>query len=393
MIGIEYILLGVGILLFISVILSRVTSLLDIPTLILFLLIGLFLDLTAVFEPSIQNYTTIQNISIFVLIIIMFSGGLDTDIKKMKPIASIGVSLSTFGVLITAFVTGLFIHFIIGFDLILSFLIGSVVSSTDAAAVFSIFKSGEIKLKDDLSNILELESATNDPMAYILTITFLFLMLHPTTSILNAILMFIQSLALGSIIGYLSGKMSSKLVEKVNLDIDGLYPVLLISLAILTFSCAELIGANGFLAVYIAALLIGNSKIPNKESQISFFDGMGWLTQIIMFIVLGLFVFPEQLLKTGGISLAITFAMIFISRPVAVFTSLIPFKVKLKNKIFISWTGIKGAVPIVFATYPLVAGIPEAPVIFNIVFFITIISVITKGTTLKTVAKKLNLLA
>ncbi|MCL2116659.1 MAG: potassium/proton antiporter [Methanobrevibacter sp.] len=392
MIGIEYILLGAGFLLFISVILSRVTSLLDIPTLILFLLIGLFLDSTAVFGPSIQNYTTIQNISIFVLIIIMFSGGLDTDIKKMKPIASIGISLSTFGVLITAFVTGLFLHLVIGFDLILSLLIGSVVSSTDAAAVFSIFKSGEIKLKDNLAEILELESATNDPMAYILTLTFLFLMLNPTTSIWDAIILFVQSLVFGSIIGYLFGKLSSKLIEGVNLDIKGLYPVLLISLALLSFSCAELIGGNGFLAVYISALIIGNSKIPNKQSQISFFDGMGWLTQIVMFIVLGLFAFPEQLLKTAGISLATAFAITFFSRPIAVFASLTPFKVKLKNKLFISWTGIKGAVPIVFATYPLVAGIPEAPVIFNVVFFITIISVILKGATLKTIAKKLNVL-
>lgn len=392
MIGIEYILLGAGFLLFISVVLSKVTSLLDIPTLILFLLIGLFLDSTAVFEPSIQNYVAIQYISISALIIIMFSGGLDTDIKKIKPIASIGISLSTVGVLITAFVTGLFIHFVLGFDIVLSLLIGSIASSTDAAAVFSIFKSGEIKLKDNLANILELESAANDPMAYILTTSFLYLMLHPASSVWSIILIFLQSLVFGSMIGYLSGKISSRFIEKVNLDISGLYPVLLISFAILTFSGAELIGGNGFLAVYISALLIGNSRLPNKALQISFFDGLGWLTQIVMFIVLGLFVYPQQLLKTAGLSLTIALAMILISRPIAVFTSLIPFKVKLRNKLFISWTGIKGAVPIVFATYPLVAGIPEAPLIFNIVFFITILSVILKGSTLKTVAKKLNLL-
>ncbi|MCL2156765.1 MAG: potassium/proton antiporter [Methanobrevibacter sp.] len=391
MIGIEYILLGVGFLLFLSVIFSKVTSLLNIPTLILFLLIGLFLDLTSVFEPSIQNYILIQNISIFALIIIMFSGGLDTDVKKMKPIASMGISLSTFGVLITAFVTGFLIHFVFGVDLILSLLIGSIASSTDAAAVFSIFKSDEIRLKDNLAEVLELESATNDPMAYILTTSFLFLMINPTTSIGNIILIFAQSLVFGLIIGYLFGKLFSKLIEKINLDIKGLYPVLLIAIAVLSFSCAELIGGNGFLAVYISALLIGNSKIPYKKSQISFFDGMGWLTQITMFIVLGLFVFPQHLLQTAEISFAIAL-MFIIARPIAVFTSLIPFKIKLENKIFISWTGIKGAVPIVFATFPLVAGIPEAPVIFNVVFFVTIISVVLKGSTLKTFAKKLNLL-
>lgn len=393
MIEIQVILLAIGVLLLAGVLLSKLSSFIGVPTLIVFLLLGLFFNGSAFFTPSVDNYTIIQYISVFALIVIMFSGGLDTDTGKMRPVASRGVSLATVGVFLTAIVTGLFIHYILGLDFILSFLIGSIISSTDAAAVFSIFKSDKIKLKGNIAELLELESASNDPMAYILTTSFLYLMIHPTTSILGIAFTFIQSLVLGAIFGFVSGKLSTKLVENVNLDVKGLYPVLLVALAVLTFAAPELIGGNGFLAVYIAGLLVGNAKPPYKSDELSFFDGLAWLMQVIMFLVLGLFITPGEILETTGISLAIAIALILISRPFAVFVSLIPFKTPIKEKIFLSWTGIKGAVPIVFATYPLVAGIPQASMIFNVVFFITIISVVLQGGTIEYVAKKLNLLS
>ncbi len=304
----------------------------------------------------------------------MFSGGLDTNTKKMKPIASRGAVLATVGVLITAIATGLLIHYLLGIDIVLSLLMGSIISSTDAAAVFSIFRSGKIKLKKNLAETLELESGANDPMAYVLTISFIELLTHPTTSIEGIIFLFLKSLILGAVFGVISGKLSIKLFENVNLDVKGLYPVLLVALAVLTFSISEIVGANGFLAVYIAGIMIGNAKMIkdaklSNETNTTFFEGLAWLMQVIMFLVLGLFIFPNQLLETAGISIVIAIALMFISRPIAVFTSLIPFKVSLKEKVFLSWTGIKGAVPIVFATYPLVAGIPEAYTIFNVVFF------------------------
>lgn len=392
MIDIQVILLAIGVLLLAGVLLSKLSSFIGVPTLIVFLLLGLFFNGSALFTPSVESYTIIQDISVFALIIIMFSGGLDTDTRKMRPIASKGISLATVGVLITAIVSGLFIHYILGLDFILSFLIGSIISSTDAAAVFSIFRSDKIKLKGNLSELLELESASNDPMAYILTTSFLYLMIHPTTSILGIVLIFFQSLILGAIFGFLSGKLSTKLVENVNLDVKGLYPVLLVALAVLTFAVPELIGGNGFLAVYISGLLVGNAKPPYKSDELSFFDGLAWLMQVIMFLVLGLFISPNELIATAGVSLTVAAALILVSRPFAVFVSLIPFRVMLREKIFLSWTGIKGAVPIVFATYPLVAGIPEASMIFNLVFFITIISIVLQGGTVQYVAKKLNLL-
>ncbi|MBF4468317.1 MAG: potassium/proton antiporter [Methanobrevibacter arboriphilus] len=398
MIDIQLILLAIGSLLLAGVLLSKLSSYIGVPTLIVFLLLGLFFNGNTLFTSSVDNYTYIQYISIFALIIIMFSGGLDTNTKKMKPIASRGAVLATVGVLITAIATGLLIHYLLGIDIVLSLLMGSIISSTDAAAVFSIFRSGKIKLKKNLAETLELESGANDPMAYVLTISFLELLTHPTTSIEGIIFLFLKSLILGAVFGVISGKLSVKLFENVNLDVKGLYPVLLVALAVLTFSISEIVGANGFLAVYIAGIMIGNAKMIkdaklSNETNTTFFEGLAWLMQVIMFLVLGLFIFPNQLLETAGISIAIAIALMFISRPIAVFTSLIPFKVSLKEKVFLSWTGIKGAVPIVFATYPLVAGIPEAYTIFNVVFFITIISVILQGGTIKFVARKLDLLS
>ncbi|OQD59899.1 K+/H+ antiporter [Methanobrevibacter arboriphilus JCM 13429 = DSM 1125] len=398
MIDIQLILLAIGSLLLAGVLLSKLSSYIGVPTLIVFLLLGLFFNGNTLFTPSVDSYTYIQYISIFALIIIMFSGGLDTNTKKMKPIASRGAVLATVGVLITAIATGLLIHYLLGIDIVLSLLMGSIISSTDAAAVFSIFRSGKIKLKKNLAETLELESGANDPMAYVLTISFIELLTHPTTSIEGIIFLFLKSLILGAVFGVISGKLSIKLFENVNLDVKGLYPVLLVALAVLTFSISEIVGANGFLAVYIAGIMIGNAKMIkdaklSNETNTTFFEGLAWLMQVIMFLVLGLFIFPNQLLETAGISIVIAIALMFISRPIAVFTSLIPFKVSLKEKVFLSWTGIKGAVPIVFATYPLVAGIPEAYTIFNVVFFITIISVILQGGTIKFVARKLDLLS
>nr|WP_302578084.1 potassium/proton antiporter [Methanobrevibacter arboriphilus] len=398
MIDIQLILLAIGSLLLAGVLLSKLSSYIGVPTLIVFLLLGLFFNGNTLFTPSVDSYTYIQYISIFALIIIMFSGGLDTNTKKMKPIASRGAVLATVGVLITAIATGLLIHYLLGIDIVLSLLMGSIISSTDAAAVFSIFRSGKIKLKKNLAETLELESGANDPMAYVLTISFIELLTHPTTSIEGIIFLFLKSLILGAVFGVISGKLSVKLFENVNLDVKGLYPVLLVALAVLTFSISEIVGANGFLAVYIAGIMIGNAKMIkdaklSNETNTTFFEGLAWLMQVIMFLVLGLFIFPNQLLETAGISIVIAIALMFISRPIAVFASLIPFKVSLKEKVFLSWTGIKGAVPIVFATYPLVAGIPEAYTIFNVVFFITIISVILQGGTIKFVARKLDLLS
>ena len=384
--------LAIGLLLIGSVFLSRFTSKIGIPTLVVFLIIGISLDTSNLISSTVHNYELVQTISIFALIMIMFSGGLDTEVKLMKPIVKPGLSLSTVGVVITAFIIGIVVHLMLGLDLMLSLLLGSIISSTDAAAVFSIFKTQNMKIKNNLDSMLELESGTNDPMAYILVISFIELITVPNLAISTLVIHFIQSLVLGAIFGFVLGKFFAKILAKIHLAVDGLYPVLLLSTAILSFSVSEFVGGNGFLAVYLAALIIGNSNIKNKESQMSFFEGFAWLMQVALFILLGVFTTPSELFSVLIPAVFISILIIFVARPIAVLMSLAPFNVDVNSKAFVSWAGIKGAVPIVFAFYPLVYQIPGANLMFNIVLVTTCISVLLQGSTLKFMAKRFNLL-
>lgn len=384
--------LAIGLLLIGSVFLSRFTSKIGIPTLVVFLVIGISLDTSNLISSTVHNYELVQTISIFALIMIMFSGGLDTEVKLMKPIVKPGLSLSTVGVVITAFIIGIVVHLMLGLDLMLSLLLGSIISSTDAAAVFSIFKTQNMKIKNNLDSMLELESGTNDPMAYILVISFIELITVPNLAISTLVIHFIQSLVLGVIFGFVLGKFFAKILAKIQLAVDGLYPVLLLSTAILSFSVSEFVGGNGFLAVYLAALIIGNSNIKNKESQMSFFEGFAWLMQVALFILLGVFTTPSELFSVLIPAVFISILIIFVARPIAVLISLAPFNVDVNSKAFVSWAGIKGAVPIVFAFYPLVYQIPGANLMFNIVLVTTCISVLLQGSTLKFMAKRFNLL-
>lgn len=387
----NFLLLLIGGLLLVSVFLSKFTSKIGVPALIVFLFIGIFLDASQFLAPTVENYQIVQSISIFALIVIMFSGGLDTDMGHVKPIFKDGIALSTVGVVITAFVIGFLIHYLLGLDLMLSLLLGSVVSSTDAAAVFSIFKTQDLHIKNNLDNVLELESATNDPMAYILVTSFIYLILHPDTSLATIAFDFVRSLALGAILGVVLGKVFAKILSKIKLSIEGLYPVLLLACAILSFAVAEAVHGNGFLAVYIAGLLVGNSKIRYKYTQLSFFEGLAWLMQICMFILLGAFTQPSELITILIPAILISLLLIFVARPLAVLISLAPFKMDMNSKAFLSWAGIKGAVPIVFAFYPLVAGVQGAELIFDMVLVITCISVLLQGSTLKFMAKHFGL--
>ncbi len=392
MIDINFILLIIGSVLIVSVLLTRFTSKLGVPTLVIFIFIGIFFNFEKYIANTVSNYALVQSISIFALIVIMFSGGLDTDFDQIKSIAKPGISLATVGVIITAGTIGLLVHYLLHLDLMLSLLLGSMVSSTDAAAVFSIFKTQKLHIKHNLDNMLELESGTNDPMAYILVTSCIHLILHPQTALIDILFEFVWSLAVGLIAGYILGKVFARLLARIKLPIEGLYPVLLLSTAILSFAITEYFGGNGFLSVYMAAVIIGNCKIKYKYTQLSFFEGIAWLMQITMFILLGTFTQPMELTLVIVPAILISILLIFVARPIAVLVSLAPFKVDGNSKAFISWAGIKGAVPIVFAFYPLVAGIESARLLFNVVMVITCISVLVQGSTLKFMARKLGLL-
>ncbi|HAX92712.1 MAG TPA: potassium/proton antiporter, partial [Bacteroidales bacterium] len=270
-------------------------------------------------------------------------------------------------------------------------LLGSIVSSTDSAAVFSILRSKNVALKGNLRPLLELESGSNDPMAYILTIIFTGLVTTPETSLWNIIPMFLRQLLLGGLLGFLFGKLGTLLINKIRLEYEGLYTVLVIAIMFFCFSATNFVGGNGFLAVYLSAVYLGNQELIHKKKILKAWDGFAWLMQIVLFLTLGLLVFPKQIVPVIGIGLIISLFLIVIARPVSVFISLIPFRIQARSRWLISWVGLRGAVPIVFATYPLIAGAEKAGMIFNIVFFISITSVLIQGITLPVVAKWLHL--
>jgi potassium/hydrogen antiporter len=385
----NFLLIG-SLLLLASIFAGKTSYKFGVPTLLLFLGIGMISGSEGIAGIHFDNPQYAQFIGIVSLNFILFSGGLDTNITSVKPILKEGITLSTLGVFLTAFSLGTFVWFITDLTIYESLLLGSIVSSTDAAAVFSILRSKSLALKTNLRPTLELESGSNDPMAYVLTISFLSLVVNQDQELWTLIPLFLQQMILGTLLGFGFGKISKLLINKIKLDFEGLYPVLVIALMFITFSSTEFFGGNGFLAIYICAVYLGNQDIIHKKSILKFFDGLAWLMQIVLFLTLGLLVFPSHVFEVFGIGLVISLFLIFVARPLSVFISLAPFKMKNRRRLYISWVGLRGAVPIVFATYPLIAGIEKAEMIFNIVFFISVTSVLIQGTTLSLVAKLLH---
>ena len=387
---IENILLVGSLLLFISIIVGTTSYKFGVPTLLLFLAIGMLAGSEGIGGINFDNPKIAQFIGIVSLNFILFSGGLDTHWQTVKPILREGIVLSTLGVLLTAVSLGTFVWLITDFTIYESMLLGSIVSSTDAAAVFSILRSKNLALKTNLRPTLEMESGSNDPMAYVLTLAFLTLVINQDQSITSIIPLFLQQMILGGIAGFGFGKLSKLIINKIKLDFEGLYPVLVIALMFITFSVTDFVGGNGFLSIYICAVYLGNQDLLHKKTILKMYDGLAWLMQIVLFLTLGLLVFPSRIFPFLGIGMLISVFLIVVARPVGVFISLIFFKMKLKRRLYISWVGLRGAVPIVFATYPLLAGIEKANMIFNIVFFISVTSVLIQGTTLTLVAKWLK---
>lgn len=387
---IENILLVGSILLLISVIAGKTSYRFGVPTLLLFLAVGMLAGSDGIGGIHFDNPRIAQFIGVVSLNFILFSGGLSTDWKAVRPILREGVVLSTAGVLLTAITLGVFVYYVTDFTFYESMLLGSIVSSTDAAAVFSILRSKSLALKSNLRPTLELESGSNDPMAYVLTIAFLTLVIHQDQNIASIIPMFLQQMIIGGIAGFAFGRLGKLTINRIKLDYEGLYPVLAIAIMFITFSATDFIGGNGFLAIYICAVYLGNKDLIHKKAILKMYDGLAWLMQIVVFLTLGLLVFPSKVFSVFGVGLIVSTFLIVIARPVSVFLSLIFFKMKLRRRFYISWVGLRGAVPIVFATYPLLAGVEKADMIFNIVFFISVTSVLVQGTTLPIVARWLH---
>ena len=392
------ILLG-AVLIFVSILVSKTGFRFGVPTLLLFLLVGMLFGSDGL-GLEFNSPESAQFIGMIALSVILFTGGMDTQIADIKPIITPGLILSTLALLLTTLLTGAFIYCLcmftgmnMEFSLLASFLLAATMSSTDSASVFSILRSQKMQLKYNLKPLLELESGSNDPMAYMLTIILIHVIQHPgEINGWGIALDTVKQFGYAIILSVLVGKGIVWLINKISLSNTALYSVMLLSVVFILFAVTDSIGGNGYLAVYIAGLVVGNSKVVLKREMSLFMDSLTWLFQVIMFLSLGLLVNPHELKDVAIPGILIGAFMMFIARPLSVYTCLAPFKdIPLKAQTFTSWVGLRGAVPIIFATYPVVAGIPGSNNIFNIVFFITLISLIFQGMSIGWFAKKLHL--
>lgn len=398
-IKIELILIVLSVLFFLSILAGKASSKFGVPALLLFLSVGMISGSDGL-GIQFENIHIANTIGTIALSIILFSGGLDTKLEEIRPIVVKGVILATLGVLLTALISGLFIWLILGFTLstlnigiLTSLLLAATMSSTDSASVFSILRSKSLNLKNNLRPMLELESGSNDPMAYILVITLIDIVkINNGLDYLSIGVHLILQLIIGALVGYGVGKLAVYIINRIKIGNDSLYPILVFTFSIFIFSVTYFAKGNGYLAVYIGGLVLGNTKFVHKRSSLNFFDGLAWLSQLLMFLTLGLLVNPHELVPILIPGLTISLVMIFVSRPLSVFLSLLPFrKMSFKDKTYISWVGLRGAVPIIFAIIPLAEQIPYARIIFNIVFLCTLVSLLVQGTSLSLVANWLGL--
>jgi len=386
----DYILIGIALVLVLSVFASKVAERFGIPALLLFLALGMLLGSEGPGGIYFDDPALAQFVGVVALTLILFSGGLYTDWNGIRPVLWQGTILSTLGVFLTALVMSIFAKALLGFSFLEGLLLGSIVSSTDAAAVFAILRSKGLGLKGRLRQLLELESGSNDPMAVFLTIVAIQLIIQEITSPSSLLFFFVRQMVLGAAFGYGMGRGIVFLVNRLRLGYDGLYPVLTLSLVLLTYGLADFLGGNGFLAVYLAGIIVGNRDFIHKRSLLHFHDGLAWLMQITMFLTLGLLVFPSRLAPIAGIGLLLAGCLMFAARPLGVFLCLLPFRLGWRENTFTSWVGLRGAVPIILATYPYLAKLPQADLIFNIIFFVVLTSVLFQGTSVPLAAKWLQ---
>lgn len=387
--GPEAYLLALGVLLVVSLVVSRVGGRLGIPGLLLFLGVGMLVG-TDGLGLQFGDYQLAQNIGTVALCFILFQGGLTTHWEETKPVIKRGVSLATIGVLVTAGIMAVTAHYLLGWTWLNAWLLGAIVSSTDASAVFSVLKERALGLKEGIAPLLEFESGGNDPMAVFLTVGILELITHPGSGVVSILPLFFKEMIIGGLMGVLLGRVALWALRTFQLQFEGLYSVLTLSVALIIFNATAVLGGSGFLAIYIAGVILGNASFIHKRSLLAFHDGLAWLMQVMMFLTLGLLVNPHDLLPTAGLALVCALVLVFVARPVSVFTALAFSSMPIPERAMVGWVGLRGAVPIVLATFPLVAGVPRAHELFNIVFFIVLTSVLLQGTTLGIVANWLG---
>ena len=388
--GDNYLILVGGALIVLSAIASKLSERIGVPALLVFLGIGMIagsdvMGLVYFDDPHLANA-----IGTIALAYILYSGGFDTRWPVVRTVVGRGLLLASVGVVLTAAILGSIAWLVLGFSFQGSLLLAAIVSSTDAAAVFTVLRSRGVSLKGRLRPLLELESGSNDPMAVFLTLGILDLLMNPGLAWSSLIIRFVLQMSLGAGVGLGLGWVLARVLNRVRLDYEGLYPVLSFGLVPLVFGSAAALGGNGFLAVYVAGIVVGNKDILHRRSLMRFHDGLSWLMQIGMFLTLGLLVFPSRLPDVMGVGLFISGVLIFAARPLAVYLCLLGSEFSWRERTLVGWTGLRGAVPIVLATFPLMAGYPESEQVFDVVFFVVCLSVLLQGPSLMLVARWLR---
>ncbi|MFI2858195.1 potassium/proton antiporter [Paenibacillus sp. JSM ZJ436] len=382
---VDSVIISAALLLLTGVLTTKFSSRFGMPALVIFIVIGMVLSRYIYYDDA----EITQLVGVFALIVILFQGGMQTDFREIKPVIGPALSLATLGVLLTTVVIGISASFILGLPLAEGLLIGAIVGSTDAAAVFSVL--GGLNLKQRIKATLEAESGSNDPMAVFLTVSLIEWIQGSEAGILGMVLSFIREMGLGMIVGVLLGMLAVYVINRINFDSSGLYPVMAMGFAVLTYGLAETVMSSGLLAVYVMALVVGNTELTYRRTILAFNQGFAWMMQIVMFVLLGLLVFPYQLSDIAWEGLLLSLLLIGVARPVGVMASLLFTSFPFSEKLLVAWAGLRGAVPIVLATYPILAGFTNGQMFFNVVFFVVLTSAIIQGTTIAPLAKMLRL--
>lgn len=391
MFPVDRLILAVGILLVLGILSSKLAARVGVPVLALFLLLGMLAGSEGPGGVAFEDYTLAHGVGTAALLVILFDGGLRTDIPSVRHVFAPAFTLATAGVLLTAILVAVAAAAVLDLDWLQAVLLGSIVSSTDAAAVFAVFRSRGMRVNRRVTRTLELESGSNDPMAILLTITCIELLLGEIGPGLDVVWLFLRQAALGGLVGWLVGRAITEAVNRIALDASGLYPVLTTAGALLAYGGAATLGGSGFLAVYIAGVLVGARRLTFRRGVHLFHDGLAWIAQIVMFVLLGLLSFPSRLVDAAAPALVVAAALVFVARPFAVWVCLLPFRFSAREIAFIAWGGLKGAVPIILAIYPLLRGLPNAEALFDVVFFAVVVSAVTQGWTLPATARLLGL--
>jgi len=387
---IDVILLVVGMLFLVSVFASKLSARIGVPSLLLFAVIGMLAGSDGPGGIYFDFPWAAQLVGVIALSVILFSAGFDTRIAHIRPVLAPGISLATIGIVVTAATTGLFSSWILDFGWKEGLLLGAIVASTDAAAVFNVLRLQRLNLRGGLRELIEFESGSNDPMAVLLTILLIELIQNPEYGLWRAAGFLVLQILVGAGVGLAVGRFAVAVINGIKLEWEGLYPVLSIMMAVLAYGLAAVLEGSGFLAAYIAGLVLGQATLIHKNTLRLFHDGVAWLMQIAMFLVLGLQVFPSRLTTLAAVSMAIALFVMFVARPLSVFIALPGKRFEVREKLLVSWAGLKGAAPIVLATFPQLAGLPQSETIFHVVFFVALSSLLLQGTTIAPAAKFLR---